>query len=106
MIALIKDIELKMWEATPMPEAEIGTDGKMVRDQATGKVKNTGKSIEYTTYTFRDLLGETLKIMSRNNKFREFEGKTVNLVLNVIRKEFMGKTDTKINIKEVELAKK
>lgn len=100
---LIKDVELKMWEATLMPEAQYGTDGKMVKD-ASGKILNTGKMKEYTTYIFRDLVGEKLEIMSAKNNFRELEGETVNVVLNLRKTSFQGKTETKVSLDTVERA--
>jgi len=76
-----------------------GADGKIEKDQ-NGKIINTGNTIEYTEYVFRDLMGETIKIMSANNKFREFENKSGNLVLNIERKEFGGKTENRIALKD------
>jgi len=96
----LKDLELKMWSKTEMPEALKGADGKMVKDEK-GKIVNTGKKIEYTTYTFRDLLGEVLEIMSAKNQFRDLEGKNCDVILNLTRNSFQGKTETKISLDSV-----
>jgi len=100
MKVTIKDLEVKLWEKTEMPEALKGADGKMVKDEK-GKVVNTGKMVEYTTYTFRDITGETLKLMTAKNQFRELEGSTIDLVLNLTRREFQGKTETKVALVDV-----
>jgi len=98
---LIKDIELKMWEKQEIPEAEIGTDGKMVKD-ASGKIKKTGRMKEYTNYIFRDLMGEKLEILSAKNNFRELEGENCDVVLNLRKTSFQGKTETKVSLDNVE----
>lgn len=91
----IQGMELRMWESTTMPEAMKGADGKLVKDEK-GKIVNTGKTLEYTTYTFRDMLGEVIKVMSSKNNYREFENKSGDLILNLTRKEFQGKAETKV----------
>lgn len=103
MKILIKDVELKMWEKLELPEAEIGTDGKMVKD-VNGKIKNTGRMKEYTNYTFRDLSGEKLEIMTAKNQYRELECQNCNVVLNLSKRSFQGKTETKVTLDAVEKA--
>jgi len=104
MITKLDKIELKMWEAKQLPEALKGGDGKIVKDEK-GKVMNTGKMIEYTEYTFRDITGEVIKIMSANNNYRELENKAVILTLDLTRKEFQGKAEWRGAIKNIEIAK-
>lgn len=102
MKIILKDVELKMWEKVEMPEAEIGTDGKVVKDE-NGKIKNTGKMKEYTMYTFRDLLGEKLEIMSAKNDFRQFENSQnkIEVTLELRKTSFQGKTETKVSLVSV-----
>jgi hypothetical protein len=100
MIGYIECVALKMWSKKDMPEAKKGADGKIEKDPNTGKIINTGNTIEYTEYVFRDLMGETLKIMSANNKFRDLENKEGTLFLNIEKKEFMGKTETRVSLKD------
>jgi len=48
----------------------------------------TDKDLEYTTYTFRDFVGEKLIFMSKNNNFRTLEGEDVIITLNIKFDEF------------------
>jgi len=93
----ISDLELKMWKKEMMPENLKGADGKFQKDE-NGKFIKSGKEVEYTTYTFRDLTGEVLEIMSAKNDLREQEGKTGLVVLNLTRRSFQGKTETKVSL--------
>lgn len=81
-----KDVKLVMWEKTLMPESTAGKD-------ATGKsvFTKTGKMIEMTTYTFRDVVGEKLVVLSKDNNFRTLEGEDVEIVLDVVFNDFQKK---------------
>jgi len=101
-VIVVPDMELKMWEKTLLPENLKGTDGKVMKG-ADGKNAKTGKMIEYTTYTFRNLLGETEKIMSLKSEFRELENKLCTVSFGVNRSEFGGKTECKMSLVNVVL---
>jgi len=90
-----------MWEKKELPEALRGEDGNIVKDKVTNKVVNTGRKIEYTDYTFRDLKGEVIKIMALGDRYRDLEGKAVIVTLDLTRKEFGGKSEWKASIKNI-----
>jgi hypothetical protein len=90
-----------MWESKQLPEALKGEDGNIIKDKITGKVINTGRKIEYTDYTFRDLKGEVIKIMALGDKYRDLENKAVIVTLDLTRKEFGGKAEWKASIKNM-----
>lgn len=102
MKIILKDIELKMWEKNELPETQKNEQGKIVNDE-NGKPLKTGKMIEYTNYIFRDALGEKLEILSAKNNFREFENSKKNLtvILNLTKRSFQGKTDTKVSLVDI-----
>ena len=104
-VIIVPDMELKMWEATNLPENLKGADGKVVKG-VDGKNAKTGKMIEYTTYTFRNLTGEVEKIMSLKSEFRALEGKLVTVSFGINRSEFQGKTDCKMSLIDVVEQKK
>jgi len=84
-------VKLVMFERTMMPESDRSTDDK-------GKtifVKN-GKEVEFTTYTFRDTFGDKLVLMSKSADYRPFEGKFVNITLDVTLNDFTKKIQTKL----------
>lgn len=95
-----KDVSLLMWEKTLMPESI------MVDDEATKKkiFKKTGSKIEMTTYTLRDGFGDKLVLLSKNNDFRNLEGKRVQIILEVKRDEF--KNLNKLSLAELSEVKK
>lgn len=105
MLIELKNVELKMWEGSFLPEALKGEDGKIQKDDK-GKIINTGRKIEYTIYTFRDLFGEVIKIMTLNSTYRQFENQSVVVTLDLTRKEFQGKSEWRGAIKSVVLAEK
>lgn len=92
---------LKFWESSMLPEAKRDNSGKIMKDPQTGKFLNTGNHVEYTTYTFRDFTGETFKIMSAKNDFRSLENEDVEVTLDITRKEFQGKSDTRVSLVNV-----
>lgn len=103
MIIELENVEMKMWESKLLPEALRGEDGKIKKDEK-GKILNTGKMIEYTDYTFRDLLGEVIKIMTLNNKWRDLENQKVVVSLDLTRKEFQGRAEWRASIKNITVA--
>lgn len=98
-VIVVPDMELKMWEKTLIAENLKGTDGKLVKEN--GKTVKTGKVIEYTTYTFRNIAGEVEKIMSLKSDFRALEGKQVTVSFGINRSEFQGKTECKMSLVDV-----
>lgn len=106
MIVQLKNVMFPMWSSTSMPEPKKGTDGKWLKD-GEGKTMTTGKTIEYTNYFFKEpLMGEMIEIMSGQNQYREFEGKYVDVDLKLIKRTFNGKSEMKVSLSSVGLAKK
>lgn len=106
MIVTLPSVEFKMWSVTKMPEPQKGTDGKWLKG-TDGKTLTTGKEIEYTNYYFRDsLMGEMFEIMSGQNGYRELEGKIVDVQLKLLKRTFNGKSEMKVSLAHVEVAKK
>jgi len=83
--ALEKDVKLKMWERTMMPESN------MVEKDGKKQFEKTGGTTEMTTYIFRDYAGETLKILSKDNSFRGLEGEEVKIGIEVVFNDFQNK---------------
>lgn len=96
----VENLTLAMWESTPIAENQKGTDGKDIKG-ADGKKVKTGKMIDYTTYHFKNDLGEVEKIMSLQSKWRELEHKEVTVLYTVSRSEFQGKTECKLSLLDV-----
>jgi len=92
-----KDVKMVMWEKTEMPESNI-----IEKDGKKSFVK-TGKMIEMTTYTFRDIVGEKLVILSKDNSFRLMEGKDVKIALDVVFNDFQKKN--RVGLSKLELIK-
>jgi len=46
-------------------------------------------------------MGETLEVMSAKNSFRDLENKNVNVILNLTKKSFQGKSETKVSLDSV-----
>jgi len=91
------DVKLKMFERTMMPDSVASKDSE-------GKTifTKTGNKSEYTTYTFVDSFGEKLVFLSKDSSYRTFEGKFVNLVLEVVYDDFKRKSSVKlVSVKEV-----
>jgi len=85
-----QDVKLKMWEKTLMPESIMEKlDGKTV-------FKKTGQKIEMTTYTFVDGFGEKLVFLSSENGYRNLEGETVDIVMEVEYNDFSKKNRLKL----------
>jgi len=95
----VEKMTLKMWTSKPMPEAVIGKDGKMEKDE-NGKIKNTGNTLDYTEYYFVDLMGNLLKILTKNSKFRDLEGQEGTLYIKLEVKEFGGKTEKRFQLED------
>lgn len=87
----LNKVQLKMWESTAMKDSDIveGPDGKK-------KFVPNGKFVDMTTYTFRDEFGSKLVIMSKNSDFRAYEGKYVDIELDVSLDEFTRKVKTRL----------
>lgn len=101
MLIFTPRLELKMWENTPMKEAKKDDKGNIMKDEK-GKVINTDKIINYTTYHFREIDGTITKIMTMNDSYRSLEGEAVIIALDLSRKEFKGKSEWKASIKNIE----
>jgi len=84
---------LLMWEKTDMPDSNY--------DEATKKWIKTGGKTEKTTYTFRDIDGSKLVFLS-GNKYREYEGRSVNLQIDLSYDNFTRAN--KLKLESVTLA--
>lgn len=95
MIAKIENVKLLMWEQTLMKEsvATKGTDGKTI-------FTKTDKDLEYTTYVFRDFVGEKIVLTSKNNSYRTLEGEDVTINLSIKYDDFNRKN--KISLTSIE----
>lgn len=82
--------KLLMWEKTDMPDSNY--------DEATKKWIKTGSKTEKTTYTFRDIDGTKL-VFLHDNKAREYEGKDVDLQLELSYDDFNRRN--KIQLKHI-----
>jgi len=83
--AVEKDVKLKMWERTMMPESKMKeVDGKK-------QFVKTGQDVEMTTYIFTDIVGDKLVILSKDNSFRTLEGEEVIITLKVEFNDFSKK---------------
>jgi len=97
-LSLEKDVKMVMWEKTEMPESTMAKNKE-------GKTEftKTGKLIEMTTYIFRDIVGEKLVILSKDNAFRSMEGKDVKITLDVVFNDFQKKN--RVTLAKLELIK-
>jgi len=83
--ALEKDVKLKMWERTMMPESN------MVEKDGKKQFVKTGKEVEMTTYIFTDTFGDKLVILSKDNSFRTLEGEEVVITVKIEFNDFAKK---------------
>ena len=98
MIAKLNNVKMLMWEKTLMKESVMSKD----KDNKTIFTK-TDKELEYTSYTFRDITGDKVIFMSKNNTFRDLEGKECNIEISITFDEFKRKN--RIGLSSVELVK-
>jgi len=79
----IARVKLMFWKKTEMPESKMieGADGKK-------SFVKTGSKVEMTTYTFRDSFGDSIEILSKENGYRVFEGKFVDVDFDIKFDEF------------------
>jgi len=86
----LQKVKLIMFEKTMLPESEM--------KEISGKKEfvKTGKETEFTTYTFRDGMGDKLVLLSKDNSYRSFEGEIVDIEIDVKHNEFTKKTQTKL----------
>jgi len=95
--AVEKDVKLKMWERTLMPESSM--------QEVNGKKQfvKTGKEVEMTTYIFTDLVGDKLVILSKDNNFRTLEGEEVIITVKIEFNDFAKKN--RVSLVGIEKAK-
>ena len=85
-----QQVKLVMFEKTELPDSDIKeVDGKKVF------IKN-GKVTEYTTYTFRDMVGDKYIAVSKNNDYRIHEGKFCIITVDVVHNDFTRKTAVRL----------
>lgn len=82
--------KLVMFERTMMPES--------TQQVVNGKKEfvKTGKEVEMTTYTFRDTMGDKLVFLSKDNSYRDFEGESVDIVVDITYNEFQKRNVVKL----------
>lgn len=93
MIVDIKNLKMVMAEKTDLPDR--------VKNETTGAWDKTGKVTEKTTYTFKDILLEKLVVLG-DNKYRDLEGKEVNIQLDIKYNDFGRKIS--VSLKNVTAA--
>jgi len=95
--AVEKDVKLKMWERTLMPESSM--------QEVNGKKQfvKTGKEVEMTTYIFTDVVGDKLVILSKDNNFRTLEGEEVIITVKIEFNDFAKKN--RVTLVGIEKAK-
>lgn len=71
----LTNVTLVLWEARKMPERTYNPEIK--------EWVKTGRDVEMTLYTLRDDEGETLKFLSSDNGYRQFEGSDVEVVIGL-----------------------
>jgi len=89
--AVEKDVKLKMWERTLMPEST------MVEKEGKKIFVKTGKDVEMTTYVFTDITGDKLVLLSKDNSFRTLEGEEVIISLKIEYNDFSKKNRVSLN---------
>jgi len=92
----LKNLRLAMWEATELPERTWSDEKK--------EWQKTGKVIEQTNYIFRDEFGTKLTLLSREAKYRDYEGKDCDVQVRITQREFQGKRTTSLSLLDVRLA--
>jgi len=96
--AVEKDVKLKMWERTMMPEST------MVEKDGKKQFVKTGKEMEMTTYIFTDVVGDKLVILSKDNNFRTLEGEEVIITVKIEFNDF--RKQNRVTLVGIEKAKK
>lgn len=96
-IAVEKDVRLKMWERTMMPEST------MVEKDGKKQFVKTGKEVEMTTYIFTDVVGDKLVILSKDNNFRTLEGEEVIITVKIEFNDF--RKQNRVSLVKLEKAK-
>lgn len=90
MLVNLNKVRLAMFQRLVLPKRKL--------NPATNLWEKDGDlTEERTIYTLRDEFGDTLEVIGKND-FRSFEGKDVNVQLDVVQKEFQGKKTTKLAI--------
>lgn len=88
--ASLQKVKLVMFERTMLPESTMKeVDGKK-------SFVKTGQEVEMTTYTFRDGMGDKFVILSKENGYRNLEGETVDIELDIKLNEFTRKPALKL----------
>jgi len=78
MLSTIKNVTLKMWEKKMLPSTSM-VEGKRVK---------TGGQDELTSYVFTDEFGTKLVFLSKNSDYRQLEGHTGELQVELSHDEF------------------
>jgi len=85
MIFKSPNVKLAFFKKVDMPESVMKEiDGKK-------QFVKTGKMEEMTEYTFRDEVGDTFIILSKDNTLRELEGGYVDITIEVKYNDFQKK---------------
>jgi len=94
MNVTIENLKLVMWSKKEMKER--------AKNSASGEWEDTGKLVEKTEYILRDEFGDVLKFIS-DNEYRQFEGSTVSLNLEIEYNEWQNKNTVKLtNMEQIE----
>jgi len=86
----LQKVKMVMFSAQKLPESTMKeVDGKK-------SFVKTGNMVEFTKYVFRDEMGQTYEILTKENGYRNLEGKYVDVTLDIQVSEFDGKTKIKL----------
>jgi len=91
-------LKLAMWEAVEMPERNWDREKKSWID--------TGRKILQTQYHFRDEFGTVLTLLSKDEKYRELEGKNCDIQVKLTQSSYQGKSKVSLGLLSASLAKK
>jgi len=84
-------LKLAFFENTDLPESIASKD-----DNGKTIFTKTGKKVPYTTYTFRDQLGEKLIFLSNNDTWRALEGELVDIEVEISYDDYKRTTKTRL----------
>jgi len=83
MLIKIENLKLIMAEKSDLPERKQGEGGEW---------EKTGKTIEKTTYTLKDVLSSEKLVFLAGNDYRILEGKDVDIQVDIKFNDFSRKT--------------
>lgn len=87
MNVTLENMQLVMWDKVDMPDR--------IKNPTTGEWTKTGTTVEKTRYYLRDEFGNKLVFLA-GNEYRDLEGSTVILNLEINYNEYQNKNEVKL----------